>query len=1307
MDRSSRSASFLGDLQHGPMSLTPFEDRSRAIPDTQNGALLEQANGAMRNLVQLASAPTDYWKTIYSDKTGATVSLSPKQKNHIRVFKGETMIHGFSPEAIFALIRNRRLWDDWYLDGNTVEELNDNTSLTYMVMKPQTALSTVASTRDLALVDQRTLDPETGGIYYASTSVETPKIPPKKSYVRVGLKLNAWTLEPKMASHGSVSTRVVYYLQSDVGGLIPGGLVKKYLTKRAMVVAGIEQYLRKHGVPEMSASDADAFRKLARSYSVNSSMRPNSFGEPYASAQPGLEHARYIPQTDMSLQRNVHQAPFYNMPQERVGSRYSQHLGAGVGAYIASRTSLDGDFHDESDTETIAESTLNDEARAVEAPRSITPEIQEDDYSKTTNPHHAAAENALQRSMELEADDAGFVLHSINNGVRISQKTVPGKTMPIVRGDAQLEGAYTTQEVLSVLKSAAARKSWDARFEDGKPLALYNLEEILTYSQQKGTFPVSGRDFVTTNLIRFVGDTIYYVATSVVEPTAPTNSKLVRAELQNATWILRSTPNGVQVHYIVDVDIKGSVPSSIVKAVSVQTPLCILEVKKYLDANGPIPFIPRKVAGVDPGRHLQIRQESYDPKTRSYHLEYKKTDEHGSSVFVCLSQKAYKNGAKVTFSPKEGAIVERINPSGIKGISTAISVDASFLIRITVERSSDVDISFAVTQASSGGVGWTLNGCQMTFGETRIAQRSPAASHLQPAERRATAPAIPASMGASVARSAEIVDQPMQITPPESPKAQLSAPKITYVPHRHTQSGVNALKHLKTLLGDEAAWKFHSEQQGIKISTIDAGGTMPVVRGDATFPADITVDQILNTIRSSGARKIWDARFEGGRMVEWLNPNEALYHTMQKGQFPVSGRDLSALNVTVCDSRSSTTYVVATSVVDPLVKPEPKRVRAELKVAGFICNAIPQGGAQLSYIVDIDVKGSIPSAIVKAVSIQTPLSLHEIMKYIQTYGSPPSVKVLGNTGEGVKITLESEEFEPKTGAYTFAYAAAVDGDAAQSPTMAAGLVEIQVDPKTYPNGCDVSISQSVASKFLRIRSADRCIRFYCEVDNVRLAGNIKIDVQLSKKKSGTPGQHTLNGIPITADSTAPATGGSAAPAKRAQTITSATTAGVPMLVAPPRTVRKAPVQTATPPNERADEKAAKHATTESATLSPNITTNLPPSVMRSSPPVGTNTQPSGATTYVLAFISMVLRLLRPFLAPGAAPLASDVDPLDLRAQVAGADPLRLLGLVVVNIGITFFSIRWAVNGLLRICSPTQWGVLVTLSVAAYAYTKRA
>ena len=97
--------------------------------------------------------------------------------------------------------------------------------------------------------------------------------------------------------------------------------------------------------------------------------------------------------------------------------------------------------------------------------------------------------------------------------------------------------------------------------------------------------------------------------------------------------------------------------------------------------------------------------------------------------------------------------------------------------------------------------------------------------------------------------------------------------------------------------------------------------------------------------------------------MEVLNSEESLVHSMQKGIFPVSGRDLATVTRTCCEPEEKVWYNLSASVIDSKIPEDSKRVRADLAIAGFVFKPRPDNERviDVSYIVQVDPKGTIPS----------------------------------------------------------------------------------------------------------------------------------------------------------------------------------------------------------------------------------------------------------------------------------------------------------------------------------------------------------
>lgn len=79
-----------------------------------------------------------------------------------------------------------------------------------------------------------------GVIYFACTSIETPKIQKTPGRARRHIKLQGWILKPLHTN--PPSTKVTFITEEIVKGWIPG-LTKKSLARRPLIIADVQNYL--------------------------------------------------------------------------------------------------------------------------------------------------------------------------------------------------------------------------------------------------------------------------------------------------------------------------------------------------------------------------------------------------------------------------------------------------------------------------------------------------------------------------------------------------------------------------------------------------------------------------------------------------------------------------------------------------------------------------------------------------------------------------------------------------------------------------------------------------------------------------------------------------------------------------------------------------------------------------------------------------------------------------------------------------------------------------------------------------------
>ncbi|RCI00734.1 hypothetical protein CU097_013681 [Rhizopus azygosporus] len=257
----------------------------------------------------------------------------------------------------------------------------------------------------------------------------------------------------------------------------------------------------------------------------------------------------------------------------------------------------------------------------------------------STNPHTEKAHQALSSLKELASTTDGWTFVQEKEGVKLYNKTVEGSPIPLVRGDIVVEGdQYTPQQLLAVCTFPGCRKIWDEKYDTSEIKQLYNRFESLFWTKLKTPWPISPRDIAGTSLREFSENGGYIVLTSVTDSQIPENSGVVRANLILSGWKVEKTSTGISIVYITQIDLAGSIPTSFLKTVQQQVPLCAGKVVKYIKDFGYPPLCLDATA--------TFKKESFDHGKREYTAEL---DGEGEAKWS-YSKQMYPGGVRVHVS---------------------------------------------------------------------------------------------------------------------------------------------------------------------------------------------------------------------------------------------------------------------------------------------------------------------------------------------------------------------------------------------------------------------------------------------------------------------------------------------------------------------------------------------------------------------------------------------------------------------------------------------------------------------------------
>ncbi|KAF9967153.1 hypothetical protein BGZ70_010612 [Mortierella alpina] len=155
-------------------------------------------------------------------------------------------------------------------------------------------------------------------------------------------------------------------------------------------------------------------------------------------------------------------------------------------------------------------------------------------------------------------------------------RVISGAGLPMLRGEGVITGGWTVEQINAVIESSGCREIWDERFENLSIAETFNSNEYLFHVTLRGIGSLTGRDLAGVTIIDRDPQTsaLYNVSTSVLDSTIPEDPGRIRALLELSGWSLRPTFDGqgntiaVNVTFVIQVDIRGTLPNSVVKSMT-------------------------------------------------------------------------------------------------------------------------------------------------------------------------------------------------------------------------------------------------------------------------------------------------------------------------------------------------------------------------------------------------------------------------------------------------------------------------------------------------------------------------------------------------------------------------------------------------------------------------------------------------------------------------------------------------------------------------------------------------------------------
>jgi hypothetical protein len=172
-------------------------------------------------------------------------------------------------------------------------------------------------------------------------------------------------------------------------------------------------------------------------------------------------------------------------------------------------------------------------------------------------------------------------------------------------------------------------------------------------------------------------------------------------------------------------------------------------------------------------------------------------------------------------------------------------------------------------------------------------------------------------------------------------------------------------------------WEFVCEENGVTITrTSVPKSPLKCTKGVAVMKASPI--EVYELVRNIEIYKTWDPKIVESKLIRKLSDNTSINYLELAPWFPVSARDVCFIQYVKKEKNG--TYIVAwRSVEDPLVPKKRGVVRALMSTSGFVITPL-QRQSLVTFVLQFDLKGWIPTALMNQVTATQPMILAHIEK---------------------------------------------------------------------------------------------------------------------------------------------------------------------------------------------------------------------------------------------------------------------------------------------------------------------------------------
>lgn len=163
----------------------------------------------------------------------------------------------------------------------------------------------------------------------------------------------------------------------------------------------------------------------------------------------------------------------------------------------------------------------------------------------------------------------------------VTARKRPGEVI-CVRGDSLLP--FSLGDIFCMIQNSEHFTDINPQIGSAKVVKTYSSNTYVQYIRFKQIWPTAARDFLNITHWRLLGDNrIVIVSFRDRHTKFPETDGVVRGDLILGGYVLTPSPQGTLVQYLVQSDLKGTIPSSVVNFVSSTQPMIVLNLRIILE----------------------------------------------------------------------------------------------------------------------------------------------------------------------------------------------------------------------------------------------------------------------------------------------------------------------------------------------------------------------------------------------------------------------------------------------------------------------------------------------------------------------------------------------------------------------------------------------------------------------------------------------------------------------------------------------------------------------------------------------------